>query len=466
MDVRVKFLGGAQSVTGSKYVLDIDDFRLMVDCGLFQGLKELRLRNWAPFEIEPASVDAIILTHAHIDHTGYLPRLVKEGFSGPVYCTEATRDLLDIMLMDSAKLQEEEAEFARKKGYSRHENPQPLYNQKDVLKSLELLQPIRFKSTINISRNISLEFYQAGHILGAAIARLKLKGEQQTKEVVFSGDLGRYDNPMHEDPAAIKTADILFIESTYGNRSNLANNPEAELARCINDSMARKGVLMIPAFSVGRTQLILYYLASLFEQKSIPDIPVYLDSPMALSVTGLYKKHNECHKLDEFQLQDAPTLFDHPNFHYIREQDRSMALNMIPKDAIIISASGMCTGGRILHHLYHRLRKPQDTLLFVGYQGKGTRGGRILNGESEIKMFGELVPVNCHVESIDGLSAHADREELLRWAGQLISPPKMTFIVHGEKDASENFAQLLHTQFGYNTMVPNYMESYELFDSI
>lgn len=466
MDVRVRFFGGAKTVTGSKYLLEIDDFKLLVDCGLFQGLKELRLKNWQPLDIDPKQIDAVLLTHAHIDHSGYLPRLIEDGFEGPVYCTEATADLLKIMLTDSAKLQEEEARFAKKKGYSRHANPQPLYSVKSAAKALENLVRCNIDQSIVITKGVEANFVLAGHILGAASIVLRLTGAQQTKEIVFSGDIGRYDNPLHFDPTAIKTGDVLFIESTYGNRQNTSASPEEELARVITETIDRQGCLLIPAFSVGRTQLILYYLAKLFDDGMIPRIPVYLDSPMAISVTGLYRRYDEYHRLSIGEEDLAKSPFDHPQFHYVQEQEQSMALNTIEKEAIIVSASGMCTGGRMLHHLYHRLPRPNDTLLFVGYQGEGTRGRKIVDGAEHVKMFGLEVPVLCHVDAIHGLSAHADLSELLRWAGNFISPPKMTFVVHGELESARHLADRLDVDLGHHAHVPELGEAVSLFRGI
>ncbi len=465
MDIRVRFFGGAKTVTGSKYLLEIDDFKLLVDCGLFQGLKELRLKNWQPLDITPSEIDAVLLTHAHIDHTGYLPRLVEDGFKGPVFCTDATAELLKIMLLDSAKLQEEEARFAKKKGYSKHDDPQPLYGQKSASKALEYHVKCGVNSEVSISNEISARFVLAGHILGAASIILQVSGSQQSKTLVFSGDLGRYDNPLHEDPTAIPTADVLFIESTYGNRQNETQSPQEELARTIHTMIDRKGCLLIPAFSVGRTQLMLYYLSELFDSQQIPKIPVYLDSPMALSVTSLYRQYNDYHRLS-IDKETGTSPFDHPQFHYVQKQADSMALNNIQKGAIIISASGMCTGGRVLHHLYHRLPRPNDTVLFVGYQGEGTRGRKILDGAENIKMFGLEVPVSCHIEIINGLSAHADLSELMQWASNFISPPKKTFIVHGELESARHFSNLLESELDQHPHIPELGESVSLFQGI
>jgi metallo-beta-lactamase family protein len=298
MDVNVRFLGAARSVTGSKYLLDIDGFKLLFDCGIFQGLKELRLRNRDTFPIDPSTIDAVVISHAHIDHTGYLPKLVREGYNGPVYCTTPTAELMEILLLDSAKLQEEEAEYARKKGYSKHERPEPLYTAEDAKASFQLLKPFHYKERVRISDRIEVVFHDAGHLLGSAITEVFIKGDQHTKKIVFSGDIGRYSQAMLSSPYEVEDADVLFIESTYGSTSNPATNPEPELIRIVNETYERGGVLVIPAFAVGRTQGLLYYLRKLMKEDKIPDLPVYIDSPMAISATYLFYKYPKYHTLE------------------------------------------------------------------------------------------------------------------------------------------------------------------------
>ena len=466
MNIRARFLGAAGTVTGSRHLLEIDNFKVLVDCGLFQGLKELRLKNWEKFPIDPAEINAIVITHAHIDHTGYLPRLIKEGYNGPIYCTDATADLMRIMLMDSAKLQEEEANWARKKGYSKHENPQPLYDMADAERVFPLIHTYPYEAEVSIHPKVAVKYLNAGHILGAAIVEMTVHGENQTKKIVFSGDLGRSEDPMLYAPEPMHNADILFIESTYGNRENPMNHPADHLAEIINRAVERNGVLLIPAFSVGRTQLLMYYMKSLIENEKIPDIPVYVDSPMAISVTELHKNYYEYHKLKDFELGNHHSVFDFKNIHYKQSQEESIELNYKKNNAIIISASGMCTGGRILHHLYNRLQNENDTLLFVGYQAEGTRGRRILDGEPTVKMFGYDVPVKCQIEKIEGLSAHADRTELLDWLSNFQDSPKNTFVVHGEQQSETAFAAAVSEKFSWNVTVPAYQESHELFRGI
>ena len=466
MNVKVKFLGGAKTVTGSRYLLELDHQKILVDCGLFQGLKEYRLRNWEAFPIDPKSIDLIILTHAHIDHSGYLPKLVKEGFTGPIYCTYATDELVRILLLDAGKLQEEEAAYAQRKGYSKHEKPLPLYTIEDVEKVFPMLKPVDMNEDIQINEKVNITFFNAGHILGAAIVKIKVKGEKQEKKIIFSGDLGRYHDPIFHAPARIPFADILFMESTYGNRSQKEQKPVEELGRAIRETYRNGGVSIIPAFAVGRTQMILYYLHYLQQKGKIPDIPIYVDSPMAIDVTKLYKKYPEYHRLGPLLEEEGANPFLHKNLHYYQTQEASMSLNAIRGDAIIISASGMATGGRIIHHLYHRLPNEQDSIIFVGYQAEGTRGRRILEGETTSRMYGVEVPVKSKIYYIEGLSAHADQEELMEWAEGFANKPKMAFLIHGEKEASETLSQKLTETFQWQTIVPEYMESFSLFDGI
>lgn len=465
MDVKVKFLGATGTVTGSRFLLDIGKFRLLFDCGLFQGLKELRLRNWEPFPVDVESIDAVVISHAHIDHTGYLPRLVKEGFSGPIYCTKPTADLMEIMLLDSAKLQEEEADFAYEKGYSKHQNPQPLYTTKDAQSVLSHMRRYNFKDRIAISDNIEIVFNEAGHLLGAAITELNIKGDHQTKKLVFSGDLGRQNDIMLRPPAIIEQADVLFIESTYGNKSNPALDPAADLERIINETFQRGGVVLIPAFAVGRTQVLLYHLHSLMEENKIPDVPVYIDSPMAISATYLYYRYPEYHKV-QFNQSEFARKMETNMLMFVKTSQHSKNLNAIKKNAIIISSSGMMTGGRILHHLYHRLRNPNDTVVVSGYQAEGTRGRKLVDGEATIRIFGEEVPVKCKVENMTSLSGHADKDELFEWMKGFKQSPKMVFTVHGEKDNIEAYSNAIKEHFGWNVFQPVYLESVDLFRGI
>lgn len=465
MDVRVKFLGAAGSVTGSRYLLDINGFRILFDCGLFQGLKELRLRNWDDFPVNPESIDCVVISHAHIDHTGYLPKLVKDGFTGPVYCTHPTADLMEIMLLDSAKLQEEESQYAKKKGYSKHENPKPLYTEEDAKSVFPLLKSFGYNESIKIHDRVEIIYRDAGHLIGSAITEMYIQGDTQRKNIVFSGDIGRYNQVMLHTPATIEQADVLFIESTYGNKNNPFDDPEDDFVRIANETFERGGVLLIPAFAVGRTQSTLYYLRKLMKDDKIPDVPVYVDSPMAISTTHLFFVHKEFLK-ESFNPKEFAQEVETNMLVFVRSSEHSKSLNDIKKRAIIISSSGMMTGGRILHHLYHRLQREQDTVLIAGYQAEGTRGRKLLDGDKTIKIFGEEVPVKCKLEYISSMSGHADKEELFKWMTGIKNKPKMTFVVHGEMPDLEIYAEEIRKRFSWNVTVPQYLESFDLFNGI
>lgn len=466
MDVTVKFLGGAGAVTGSKYLIDLGEFEFLVDCGLYQGNRELRDRNWDKFPMPPMEMEAIVLTHAHLDHIGYLPKLVKQGFSGPIYCTEATAELAKILLLDSGKLQEEEAEYARKKGYSKHDNPQPLYTQEDAEAVFPKLVPQEFERPFSIHPDVTVTYYHAGHILGASIVKIVVKGKEQEKKLVFSGDLGRYHDPILYPPSRIPKADILWIESTYGDRVSPPVKPEEELGRAIRDTFDRGGLVIIPAFAVGRTQLVMYYLFQLMEKGKIPKAPIFLDSPMAINATKLYLDFKSDHQLSAVLEEDGNHPFDHPQLHYFQKQEQSRSLNEYRGNAIIISASGMATGGRVLHHLFHHLPDEKNGVIFVGYQAEGTRGRRLLEGEPEIRIYGREVPVKAKIYQIDGLSAHADQNELMDWAEGFIEKPKIVFIIHGEEKSASVLGQKLHEEMGWRTILPQYLESFILFENI
>ena len=466
MNVTIQFLGAAQTVTGSKYLLDFDSFQVLVDCGLFQGPKKLRERNWDNFTIAPAKLDALILTHAHIDHVGYLPRLVQQGFSKPIYCTAATADLVRIMLLDSAKIQEEEAKYANRKGYSKHKPARPLYTTADAEKAFPLLKEFEYDEDIPLRSGVSIKFHDAGHILGSSWVEMNVRREGLRKTIVFSGDVGRYDQPVLRSPTAMLYTDVLLIESTYGDRENDARDPAGEFAAAVNAGLKRGGCVLIPSFAVGRTQTVMYYLKTQMENGEIPKVPVYLDSPMAINVTQLYKRRFSYHKLRDQDLQYTESLFDYEFFNYYRSVEASKSINDLQKNAIIISSSGMCTGGRIVHHLAQRLGREQDTVLFVGYQAQGTRGRSILEKEETIRMFGKDFPMRCQVAQVSGLSAHADRSELRDWADTLNRPPQQTFIVHGELESATAMQQMLQDELKWdNVRVPDYQDKFNLFES-
>ncbi len=466
MNVRLKFLGAARSVTGSKYLLEVDHKKVLIDCGLFQGQKELRLRNWDRLPVDPKTIDVVVITHSHIDHIGYLPRLVKDGFHGRIICTHASEDLMRIMLKDAAKLQEEEALFAFRKGYSKHDKPEPLFTEKDAERVFEFIDSVGFEKEINLFYNLSLRYHNAGHILGSAIVELVVSGKGAKKKIVFSGDLGRYDDPIMNPPKAITEADILLVESTYGDRLNPIAQVEPDLAKIIHEANDRKGAIIVPAFAVGRTQLMIYYFHMLMEKKAIPTLPIYIDSPMAISVTDLYERHANEHKIKVTHTDGKLiSIFDDPHVHFCNSTESSKALNDIKHPCIIISASGMATGGRVLHHLFHRLGRENDTVLFAGYQAEGSRGRRMLDGQPTVRIFGEELPVKCQVRVLNGLSAHADQSELLRWLDNFKESPKMTFITHGELESATILSKKIEEK-GWKTIIPEYLESVELFSGI
>ena len=465
MNVSVKFLGATGTVTGSRFLLNIGDFRVLFDCGLFQGLKELRLRNWEEFPVDPATIDAVVISHAHIDHSGYLPKLVREGYTGPIYCTPPTSDLLELMLLDAAKLQEEEATYAASKGYSKHEYPRPLYTTQDAQRVFPLIRTHPFAARIKISERVEIVFQEAGHLLGAAITEMFIRGDAQHKKIVFSGDLGRSNDLMLRAPTPILHADVVFVESTYGNKSHADGDAAADLQRVVNETFARGGVVLIPAFAVGRTQLLLYHFHRLMEADLIPDVPVYIDSPMATSATYLYYNYPAYHKV-KFNHNEFARQLETNMLVFVKSPKHSKALNAIKSRAIIISSGGMMTGGRILHHMYHRLRNENDTLVIAGYQAEGTRGRRLVDKEQEIKIFGEPVPVKCKIENISTFSGHAGREELFAWLGYFSEKPKMAFVVHGENPGMAQYAQNIRQKLGWNVLEPEYMESVQLFESV
>lgn len=467
MDVQLKFLGGAKTVTGSKYLLKIDNYQILVDCGLFQGESALRAQNWEDLPIDITEINTLILTHAHLDHTGYLPKLCKAGYKGDIFCTEPTADLIQLLLRDSAKLQEEEAEFARRKGYSKHNPPLPLYTLEDVEAIFPLLRPVGFHADINLTENISFKYHYAGHILGAAFIEITFKGDTQTKKIVFSGDLGRYEDPVLYPPDQIPVdSDIVLVETTYGNRVKKLDHVNEHLANTINKTFENNGVVLIPAFSVGRTQLILWYLEDLIANKKIQEAPVYMDSPMAISATELYVDHIQHHKIKTEQFSSVTFRKFESLLHIVEEHSASVLLNEIKGPAIIISAAGMMNGGRIMHHLYHRLPNKNDCLLIVGFQAKGTRGEQILSGAETVSIFGQTVAVKCSVNYIEGMSAHADQEELTKWLSGVKDAPKRTFLIHGELESSQEFQAHIKKELGWESIIPNPFENFSLFEGI
>jgi metallo-beta-lactamase family protein len=461
---KITFLGAAGTVTGSKYLVEAQGKKLLVDCGLFEGTKELSQRNWDKLPVDVETIDWVLLTHAHIDHTGYLPRLARSGYKGPIYANAATRELCNLLLPDSAHLQEEDALYAAKKGYSKHKPPLPLYTVGEAQQALTQFHDIPRADTFQISPEFSVRPHDAGHILGSTWLELTITEGDKKTLVVFSGDLGRYDQPILNDPESPTQADYLLCESTYGDRDHPAGNVADELADQINQTAKRGGAVVIPAFAVGRTQTLMYYLKQLVAQKKIADLPVYVDSPMAISVTELYKNHPEDHDIDftrQSQNGDGDPL-NLKEVHMTRSVEDSKKINDVVSPCIIVSASGMATGGRILHHLEHRLPDSRSTILLVGYQGEGTRGRQLLEGAKFISLYGQQIPVRAKVVEIGQLSAHAGQSELLRWLSGFKKAPKQAFLVHGEPVALNALREKVKAQFGWGVTIPDYEQAIEL----
>ncbi len=453
MTLTLSFLGGTGTVTGSKYLLDADDNRFLVDCGLFQGLKQLRLRNWAPFPVEINSIGAIVLTHAHLDHSGYLPAIVRDGYGGRIYCSSATEELCGILLPDSGHLQEKDAEFANRHGFSKHKPALPLYTLEDAKRSLERFYAVPFETDQELLAGARLRFRRAGHILGAATVELNWKGVK----TVFSGDLGRYNDPMMVDPTYVRQADYLVVESTYGDRRHDKRDPQNALAEVITRTVVRGGTVVIPAFAVGRAQSLLFHLERLKADGRLGNVPVFLDSPMAINASDMLCRHLDDHKLLPEQCKRACSIAQ-----YIRSVEESKALtaNRMPK--VIISASGMATGGRVLHHLKRYAPDPNNTILFTGYQAAGTRGAAMIGGVQSIKIHGEYIPMRAQVENLSMLSAHADSDEILRWLGGFERAPRMTFITHGEPTASDALRRRIQEELKWPCTVPEHGQKVSL----
>jgi len=455
------FYGATGTVTGSRFLLELSGKKLLIDCGLFQGPKENRLRNWEPFPIPASEIHDVILTHAHIDHVGYLPRLCREGFSGRVRCTHATSDLSKILLKDSAHLQEEDAYWANKKGFSKHKPALPLFRVEDTERSFELFHPAHYGEDIYLDDNIRIKFKDAGHILGSSFIDIKHSNGNEATKIVFCGDLGRPARAILRDPVQIYNVDYLVLESTYGNRLHEDASFEEELARVIIESVERGGVLIIPSFAVGRTQTLLFVIRQLEEEGKIPILPVYIDSPMALEATGIYEKRIAHQNLSSRVLTVmGKKIFRTADLHICESRKKSKAINEVKKQAIIISSSGMITGGRILHHMQQRLPYRENTVLFVGFQAGGTRGRAILEGARSVKIHGAAVDVRAKIENISGFSCHADYNETLAWLMGFNKAPRRTFIVHGEPEASLSLSEKIRDRFGWDVVIPELGESF------
>ena len=458
---RLTFHGAARTVTGSKYLLEANGARVLVDCGLFQGVKKLRLLNWEPTPFDARSLDAIVLTHAHLDHVGYLPRVVKQGFERKIYCTEATAELAEIILLDSAKIQEYDAEYANKKGFSKHKPALPLYDGRDVEQTVKLFRETSREKWFSPAEPIWMRLHDAGHLLGSNFVEVEIRDQTPPLRIVFSGDVGRYDGPLYHDPQVPPACDYLVCESTYGNRDHPGGDLMASLEAVVRRSVARGGVMLVASFAVGRAQQLIYLLQVLKKEKRIADLPIYLDSPMATDATKIYKEHNEDHDLSEGELDSQHPVLAGPWVHLVGKTDESKALNKMKGPAIIISSSGMMTGGRIVHHLKQRLPHEENTIVLGGYMAVGTRGRLIQDGAELIRMHGMEVKVRAAVESIPGLSGHADRAGLLRWSRDLPAP-RRTFLTHGEPESADALAETLRTDRGWDVRVPELGEVQEL----
>jgi metallo-beta-lactamase family protein len=472
--VTLRFLGAARTVTGSKHLLEAGGHRILVDCGLFQGLKELRERNWQALPLRADAIEAVVLTHAHLDHCGYLPRLVAQGFRGRIFCTPATAELTRVVLEDAARLQEEDAERANRMGYTRHRPALPLFTGKDADRALTMLQPVGYDRPVPVAPGITAEFVNAGHLLGSAFARVHVESEAKT--LLFGGDLGRYDRPILPDPSPIATADVLLLESTYGDRIHAPDNDGAPLAEIIRRTVGRGGKVIMPAFALGRVEEILYWIGRLEAAGQIPSVPVYVDSPMASTVLGIYRS-----RLNELDPVPArPKVSGDPVGNGRRAAERelcafcttrlkvvasiaeSRAVQESALPAIVVSSSGMATGGRVLHHLTRALPEPRNTILFAGFQAAGTRGRLLKDGAKQVRIHGQSVPVAAEIAALDSLSAHADAGEILRWLRGFTTPPALTCLVHGEPGPMDALKARIERELGWTVRTPGHLDKFDV----
>ncbi|MFO0898941.1 MAG: MBL fold metallo-hydrolase [Pirellulales bacterium] len=458
---RLTFHGAARTVTGSKYLLEAGKSKVLFDCGLFQGLKELRLKNWGPPPFSARQVDCVVVTHAHIDHIGYLPRLVNAGFRGPILATPATCELAEVMLLDSAETQANDAEYANRKNYSRHHPALPLYDARDVARTLPLFQPVEREEWRRASGPVWFRYHDAGHLLGSAMIEVEVREGEQPLRIVFSGDVGRYGAPLYHDPAPPPACDYLVCESTYGDRDHPPETVLEAVREAVERSMRRGGVLLVASFAVGRAQQLIYLLQTLIRHGKLPELPIYLDSPMAATATDIYRSYAGEHDLSEALLAEPANMLDGRNVHLARSTAESKRINAVQGPAVIIASSGMMTGGRILHHLEQRLPNPRNTVGLGGFMAAGTRGRALQEGAQQLKIHGRLVPVRAAVESLSALSGHAGRSELLRWLAPL-EKPRRVFLTHGEPQAADSLAAELRTSRGWEVALPTLGESVEL----
>jgi metallo-beta-lactamase family protein len=461
LDIRLSFLGAGQSVTGSRFLVEANGYRFLVDCGLYQE-REFQARNWDAFAVPPESINAVLLTHAHVDHTGWLPRLVQGGFRGNVYCTPATADITRIILLDSAKLQEQDAAYKerrhRKEGRKGPHPEVPLYTTADAEATLPLFSAVPYEETLEMADGISASFHDAGHVLGSSMIKVRISQNGDSRTILFSGDVGRWDKPILQDPSTFEQADYVLVESTYGNRSfGDTSNTAEEFAEVINTTFERGGNVVIPSFALERSQEILYCLNEILYSDRTASMTVFVDSPMAVNVTDVFRNHPDLFDEDMMQrIQERRSPFDFPGLTLVRTVDESKAIGHLTRPAIIIAGSGMCTGGRIKYHLVDNISRPESTILFVGYQAAGTLGRRIVEGADEVRILGKYRRVRARVTQIHGFSGHADKDQLLRWLSALKEPPRRVFVVHGESESAFDFATLVTTRTGWPTTVPDY----------
>lgn len=466
--MRMTFHGAARTVTGSRHLLEVAGRRILIDCGMFQGLKKLRRMNWNDPGFDPGFLDHVVLTHAHIDHTGYTPRLLKYGFSGPVHCTPATAELLELMLMDSAHIQEEDAAWANKKGFSKHSPAEPLYTSVEAFQLLKLLRPSAFTKWVMLSPDVRFRYGNTGHVLGSAYVEFRIRDGNQDgvnegeTTIVYSGDVGRYDMPLHQDPDPLPGCDVLVIESTYGTRIHDREPVLDQIKEEFALTMHKRGVVLVPAFAVGRTQQVGLILRELMRDGDLRDVPIHIDSPMAIDATAIYSRHLYDSNLDEDITEDGRSRLFPRHLYRHRTVHESKMLNNMDGPRVIIASSGMMTGGRILHHLTRRLGNHHNLVLLTGYQSVGTRGRALQEGAGSLRIHGQDVPVGARVETVHGLSGHADRDELLRWVGTAPTPPKRIFVVHGEEKTMMEFAKTLRQETGAKVDVPELGQGFDM----